>query len=132
MLADVDQSMPCMTRGDVRPDAAGGEGHRRGRGDPARERLELRAVGHVWTGDRARGERVARRLEVGAVNVNDVLANGFSFALPMPGWKQSGIGPQRRRHGILKYCRTQAITAPRLATGSRELFWYPLLAAQYW
>ena len=83
----------------------------------------------VWTRDVARGERVARRLEAGAVNVNDVMANGFSFALPMGGWKHSGIGARNGgAYGLLKYCRTQAITAPRIATQSRELLWYPVQA----
>ncbi len=31
----------------------------------------------VWTGDIERGERVARRLECGAVNINDALTNVF-------------------------------------------------------
>jgi delta 1-pyrroline-5-carboxylate dehydrogenase len=46
----------------------------------------------VWTGDNARGLRVAGQLEVGAVDVNDVFSNIFSFALPMGGWKESGVG----------------------------------------
>jgi len=80
----------------------------------------------VWTGDAVRGERVARQLEAGAVNINDVMVNGFSFALPMPGWKHSGIGSRNGgAEGILKYCRPQAITAPRVPTQSRELLWYP-------
>jgi len=80
----------------------------------------------VWTSDLARGERVARRLEAGAVNVNDVLANGFSFALPMPGWKHSGIGSRNGgADGLLKYCRQQAITVPRIPTQSKEVLWYP-------
>ena len=33
----------------------------------------------VWTGDNARGERVARRLEAGAVNVNDAMVNGIQI-----------------------------------------------------
>jgi acyl-CoA reductase-like NAD-dependent aldehyde dehydrogenase len=57
----------------------------------------------VWTSDLARGERVARRLEVGAVNINDALANGFQFSVPMPGWKDSGIGARNGgAPGILK------------------------------
>ncbi|MDG4664313.1 aldehyde dehydrogenase family protein [Mycobacterium sp. 236(2023)] len=80
----------------------------------------------VWTADLARGERIARRLEAGAVNINDVLSNGFSFALPMPGWKNSGVGSRNGGpDGILKYCRPQAITAPRIPTQSREINWYP-------
>jgi delta 1-pyrroline-5-carboxylate dehydrogenase len=80
----------------------------------------------VWTADKARGERVARQLEVGAVNINDVMANFFAYAVPMGGWKQSGIGTRAGgADGIRKYCRQQAITSPRIPTGSSELLWYP-------
>ncbi|OBF30238.1 aldehyde dehydrogenase [Mycobacterium sp. ACS1612] len=80
----------------------------------------------VWTGDPARGERVARRLEAGAVNINDALANGFQFNVPMPGWKDSGIGARNGgAEGILKYCRPQAITTPRIPTQANEPLWYP-------
>jgi acyl-CoA reductase-like NAD-dependent aldehyde dehydrogenase len=80
----------------------------------------------VWTGDKARGERVARQLEAGAVNVNDAFANMFSYALPMGGWKDSGIGARwGGASGIRKYCKQQAITAPRVPTQSKELIWFP-------
>lgn len=80
----------------------------------------------VWTGDPARGEQVARRLDVGAVNINDALANLFSFALPMGGWKDSGIGARwGGAAGILKYCRVQAITTPRIPVQEKEMLWYP-------
>jgi acyl-CoA reductase-like NAD-dependent aldehyde dehydrogenase len=79
----------------------------------------------VWTGDTARGERVARRLECGAVNVNDALSNVFVFGVPMGGWKESGVGARAGGpYGILKFCRQQAITAPRLPTQKSELLWY--------
>lgn len=80
----------------------------------------------VWTGDRRRGERIARRLEVGAVNINDAFANLVNFALPMGGWKNSGIGARwGGAPGIRKYCRQQAITIPRGPTLHREPLWYP-------
>ena len=80
----------------------------------------------VWTGDVRRGERLARRLEVGAVNVNDALTNVFCPGLPMGGWKESGIGYRAGgAGGILKYCRQQAITAPRIPTQKSEINWYP-------
>ncbi len=80
----------------------------------------------VWTADIDRGLRVARRIEAGAVNVNDVMANAFCVAVPMGGWKESGLGARfGGRSGILKYCRAQAITAPRLPTPSNEIMWYP-------
>ncbi|MFC8044449.1 aldehyde dehydrogenase family protein [Nocardia sp. NPDC057353] len=80
----------------------------------------------VWTGDKARGERVARQLNAGAVNINDVFANLFNFALPMGGWKQSGIGARwGGAAGVRKYCRQKAITTPLLPTTQKELTWFP-------
>lgn len=80
----------------------------------------------VWTGDKARGERIARRLDAGAVNINDFASNLFNFALPMGGWKDSGVGARwGGASGIRKYCRQQAITAPRIPTQKREILWFP-------
>ncbi|MEV6364808.1 aldehyde dehydrogenase family protein [Nocardia asteroides] len=80
----------------------------------------------VWTGDKSRGERVARQLNAGAVNINDVFANLFNPAMPMGGWGQSGVGARwGGASGVRKYCRAQAMTKPKLPTMSKELFWYP-------
>lgn len=79
----------------------------------------------VWTGDVERGERVARRLECGAVNINDALTNVFCPSLPMGGWKESGVGYRSGgASGLIKFCRQQAITAPRIPTQKSELMWY--------
>lgn len=80
----------------------------------------------VWTGSRARGQRVARRLDVGAVNVNDTFANLFALTLPHGGWKESGVGTRfGGARGVRKYARQQAVTAPRFPVLKRELLWYP-------
>ena len=80
----------------------------------------------VWTGDKARGERVARQLNTGAVNINDVFANLFNPAMPMGGWGLSGVGARwGGASGLRKYCRAQAMTKPKLPTMGKELFWYP-------
>ncbi|MHB8690348.1 MAG: aldehyde dehydrogenase family protein [Solirubrobacteraceae bacterium] len=82
----------------------------------------------VWTRDVSRGRELAERLETGAVNVNDVFANLFSFPLPHSGWKQSGIGARLGGPTALrKYCRTQAITETRIARSSEPL-WFPYSA----
>ncbi|HXV05521.1 MAG TPA: aldehyde dehydrogenase family protein [Solirubrobacterales bacterium] len=71
-----------------------------------------------------RAERVARRVECGAVNVNDVLVNYFAMDVPMGGWKQSGIGYRHGAAGIRKYCRTESLVISRFA-GRREPTWFP-------
>jgi acyl-CoA reductase-like NAD-dependent aldehyde dehydrogenase len=78
----------------------------------------------VWARDRDRGERVARRLEVGACNVNDVMTNVLISDAPMVGWKSSGVGGRYGVDGIRKFCRKEAITSSRLAPKS-EAIWFP-------
>lgn len=75
-------------------------------------------------GPRSRAERVARRMECGAVNVNDVIFNMLAPGLPMGGWKESGIGYRHGTYGIRKYCRSGAIVSARW-TLDREPLWYP-------
>jgi acyl-CoA reductase-like NAD-dependent aldehyde dehydrogenase len=79
----------------------------------------------VFTGSNEAGERLARRIEAGACDVNDVLAHYNVLELPMGGWKHSGIGYRHGPGGIRKYCRTESITLPRLPTTKSEVIWYP-------
>lgn len=79
----------------------------------------------VFGRDTDRAERVARSLEVGAVNINDVFGNLFTLPVPQSGWKQSGLGARNGgAHGILKYTRSQGIVGARVAM-PREPNWYP-------
>jgi betaine-aldehyde dehydrogenase len=68
---------------------------------------------------------VARRLEVGAANVDDVLTNYFLQNLPMGGWKSSGVGVRHGEYGIKRFCRTEAIVSPRFRQGKRDPLWFP-------
>jgi betaine-aldehyde dehydrogenase len=80
----------------------------------------------VWTRDHTRAQHIARRLDAGAVNINDVFSNLFATTLPHSGWKASGIGARLGgAYGLHKYCRVQAVTAPRIPVLARELTWYP-------
>ncbi|MEZ0358608.1 aldehyde dehydrogenase family protein [Mycobacterium sp. SA01] len=85
-------------------------------------RYGLSAV--VFSGDRSRAERIARRIDAGAVNINDVFANLFTLALPQAGWKESGLGARGGSDAVSKFCRPQAIVAARVGF-TRELTWYP-------
>jgi acyl-CoA reductase-like NAD-dependent aldehyde dehydrogenase len=79
----------------------------------------------VFAGDVDEGERLARRIEAGHSNVNDVLINYNVLGLPMGGWKNSGIGVRHGAQGIRRFCHTEAITIPRLPTAKSEPVWFP-------
>jgi acyl-CoA reductase-like NAD-dependent aldehyde dehydrogenase len=68
----------------------------------------------VFTKDIKRGEEVARRVESGAVCVNDAMMNYAALELPMGGWKESGLGSRHGAGGIRKYTRQQSILVSRL------------------
>ncbi|GAY18259.1 aldehyde dehydrogenase family protein [Mycobacterium sp. shizuoka-1] len=124
VLVDVDHDMLCMTDETFGPllpvvRVADEDEAVRLAND---SRYGLSAV--VFSGDRHRAERIARRIDAGAVNINDVFANLFTLALPQGGWKESGLGTRGGSDAILKFCRPQAIVAARL-TPARELTWYP-------
>jgi acyl-CoA reductase-like NAD-dependent aldehyde dehydrogenase len=79
----------------------------------------------VMSRDTKRAEEIARRLEVGATNVDDVLTNYFLHNLPMGGWKSSGIGFRHGAYGIKRFCRSEAIVSPRVPQGKRDPLWFP-------
>jgi acyl-CoA reductase-like NAD-dependent aldehyde dehydrogenase len=75
-------------------------------------------------GEKNRAEGIARRIEAGSVNVNDVITNMLAMGVPMGGWKQSGIGFRHGEYGIKKYCRPESIVVTRFG-GKNEPTWYP-------
>src|SRR5262249_29165265 len=126
VLVDVDQSMSCMTDETFGPTLPVMKVADEAEAIRLANDSDYGLSATVWTSDKERGQRVARQLEVGAVNLNDFLANGFAYAVPMGGWKQSGIGTRAGgADGIRKYCRPQAITSPRIPAAAKELLWYP-------
>ena len=82
----------------------------------------------VFAGDPKEGERIARRIEAGHCNVNDVLVSYNILALPMGGWKNSGIGVRHGAQGIRRFCQTEAVTIPRMPTAKSEPAWFPYSA----
>jgi acyl-CoA reductase-like NAD-dependent aldehyde dehydrogenase len=82
-------------------------------------------AGSVFSRDTERGEQIARRVESGAVCVNDAIINFAALELPMGGVKASGLGSRHGAHGIRKYCSEQALLiTPKLAL-KREPHFFP-------
>jgi acyl-CoA reductase-like NAD-dependent aldehyde dehydrogenase len=79
----------------------------------------------VFAGTSEEGEALARRIDAGAVNVNDVLTNYYAMGIPMGGWKESGIGFRHASYGIKKFVRPESIVIPRVKQGKRDPLWFP-------
>jgi acyl-CoA reductase-like NAD-dependent aldehyde dehydrogenase len=67
--------------------------------------------GSVWSSDIERAWKVAERLECGSAWVNQHAA--FAPDIPFPAAKQSGIGVEWGREGMLEYTRAQVINAAK-------------------
>ncbi len=78
-------------------------------------------------GGRERAEALARRIEAGAVCVNDALLNYLAVELPMGGWKASGMGSRHGAGGIRKYTKQQSLFISRVHL-RREVFMFPYKA----
>src|SRR2546421_6779361 len=81
----------------------------------------------VWTKDAAKGEAVARRVEAGAVCVNDAMLNYAALELPMGGWKEAGLGSRHGAGGSRKDCAQQTLLVKRLAP-KRDIHMFPYKA----
>ncbi|MEA2358727.1 MAG: hypothetical protein QOI62_1987, partial [Solirubrobacteraceae bacterium] len=127
VLADVDHGMQCMTEETFGPTlpimkvADAEEAIRLANDSP----YGLGAS--VFSKDVARGEAVARRIEAGAVCVNDALVNYNALELPMGGAKASGMGSRHGAGGIRKYTQQQALLVSRLHP-RKEPHMYPYRA----
>jgi acyl-CoA reductase-like NAD-dependent aldehyde dehydrogenase len=124
LLVDVDHTMECMTEETFGPTLPvmkvrdADEAIRLANDSP----YGLQAS--VWTRDAARGEQIARRVEAGAVCVNDAQVNYVALELPMGGWKASGLGSRHGAGGIRKYTKQQTILVTRFAP-KRDLHMLP-------
>jgi acyl-CoA reductase-like NAD-dependent aldehyde dehydrogenase len=77
----------------------------------------------VWTRDRARGERLARRINAGTVMVNDVVSCFSISEAPHGGFKASGIGRTHGRWGIEEMVRVKYVDSDRMPS-MKKVWWF--------
>jgi acyl-CoA reductase-like NAD-dependent aldehyde dehydrogenase len=127
VLADVNHEMECMTEETFGPTLPimkvkdADEAIRLANDTP----YGLQAS--VYSKNLEKAEAVARRLEAGAVVVNDTNANYLALEAPMGGWKESGLGVRHGPDGIRKYTCRQTILLTRFAM-KKDIYFFPYKA----
>jgi succinate-semialdehyde dehydrogenase/glutarate-semialdehyde dehydrogenase len=123
ILADVDQSMTLMreeTFGPVLP-------VRRFKTEDEAVALandsEFGLAASVWSGNRKRGEAIARRIHAGTVMVNDLIACFGISEAPHGGIKASGIGRTHGRFGLEEMVWPKYVDSD-LMPRMKKLWWY--------
>ena len=130
VLVDVDHSMACMTEetfGPTLPIMKVGSVEEAIR---LANDSEYGLSGSVFSRDFDRAKEVALRLDCGAVNINDVIANLMCTTAPMGGWKTSGIGARfGGADGLRKFCRVATVVGPRINVGAGQNYYHNSLKA---
>jgi acyl-CoA reductase-like NAD-dependent aldehyde dehydrogenase len=78
----------------------------------------------VWSKDREGAMNIARRVEAGAVCVNDHMIHMMIPEVSMGGIKESGVGHRHGSEGIRKFCEEQTLVIDRFGL-KKEALWYP-------
>jgi len=77
----------------------------------------------VWTRDRARGERLACRLQAGTVMVNDAVSCFSVSEAPHGGVKSSGLGRTHGRWGLEEMVRVKYVDSD-LVPRMKKIWWF--------
>jgi succinate-semialdehyde dehydrogenase/glutarate-semialdehyde dehydrogenase len=123
ILADVDHSMKIMREETFGPVLPVRSFKTEDEAVALANDSEYGLAASIFTGDRKRGEALARRVHAGTVMVNDVLACFGISEAPHGGVKASGIGRTHGRFGLEEMVWPKYVDSDRMPR-MKKLWWY--------
>lgn len=85
----------------------------------------LGLTGSVWSRDSARADALARRIQAGAITINDHLMSHGLPETPWGGFKESSLGRTHGAIGFDEMTQPQVIVHDVLPGLRRDIWWYP-------
>jgi succinate-semialdehyde dehydrogenase/glutarate-semialdehyde dehydrogenase len=85
----------------------------------------LGLTGSVWSHDSSRADALARRIQAGAVTINDHLMSHGLPETPWGGFKQSSLGRTHGAIGFDEMTQPQVIIHDFLPRLKRDIWWHP-------
>jgi acyl-CoA reductase-like NAD-dependent aldehyde dehydrogenase len=132
ILADVDHSMTIMREETFGPVLPVRSFKTEDEAVALANDSEFGLAASIFTGNRGRGEALARRIDAGTVMVNDVIACFGISEAPHGGVKASGIGRTHGRFGLEEMVWPKYVDSDRVPR-MKKLWWYgygPAFAGQ--
>lgn len=77
----------------------------------------------IWTSDTHRAQRIAEKLDVGVVTINNHAFTGAIPSLPWSGTRDTGFGVANSEHALSTYTRPKTTVIDD--AGSPDFFWLP-------
>lgn len=85
----------------------------------------LGLTGSVWSRDSSRADALARRIQAGAVTINDHLMSHGLPETPWGGFKESSLGRTHGAIGFDEMTQPQVIVHDIMPRVKRDLWWHP-------
>jgi succinate-semialdehyde dehydrogenase/glutarate-semialdehyde dehydrogenase len=79
----------------------------------------------VWSKNHARAKSISRKINAGAIMINDHLMSHGLAETPWGGFGDSGTGRTHGELGLLEMVRTKVVVNDTLPLAKRNLWWHP-------
>jgi acyl-CoA reductase-like NAD-dependent aldehyde dehydrogenase len=91
----------------------------------------LGLTGSVWSKNRRKAIRIGRRIQAGAITINDHLMSHGLAETPWGGFKQSAIGRSHGDIGFAEMTQPQVIVNDIMPFRRKNLWWHPFSKTVY-